>query len=108
VQGVDGKLGPGAVITGTVKAGNSSGPPIPMVCVTSYSSIPNTGSSTDTEFDGSYRLTGMATGKYKVAFDPGCFGVDTYQGETIPVQTKAGTTVTVNAYLQPASGRLAR
>ncbi len=102
---IDGKLGPGAVITGTVRAANASGPPLYGRCVSAVGSKPGTDSSlVITGLDGSYRLTGLATGKYTVMFDPDCGGTDQYAGQHLTVQTTAGTTVSgVDADLQPES-----
>lgn len=105
VRNIDGKLGPGAVITGTVRAKNASGPPLAGVCVNAVSSSPPTNSAlVSTATDGSYRLAGLASAKYKVTFDPDCGGTNNYQGQNATVKTTAGTTTSgVNAYLQPTS-----
>src|ERR1700722_7837005 len=105
MRNVNGKLGVGAVITGTVKATNSAGAPLAEVCVTATSSVPGANSGgTSTGADGSYRLAGLATAKYVVTFDPDCGGVDAYQGQKVSAQTTTGSTTSgVNAYLQPSS-----
>jgi hypothetical protein len=99
VRNIAGKLGPGAVITGTVRATNASGPPLPGICVSAVSSAPGADSAlVFTGLDGSYRLTGLATGKYTVMFDPDCGGTDNYAGQQLTVEATAGTTVSgVNA-----------
>jgi hypothetical protein len=104
VRNVNGKLGVGAVITGTVKATNSAGAPLAEVCVSATSSVPGADSGgTSTGADGSYQLAGLATAKYTVTFDPDCGGVDAYQGQKVTAQATTGSTTSgVNAYLQPS------
>jgi hypothetical protein len=105
VRNVNGKLGPGAVITGTVRGTNASGPPLAGVCVSGVGAKPGISSAlVITGTDGTYRLAGLATGKYVLTFEPDCGGTSGYAAKKMTVQTKAGTTLSgVNAYLQPKS-----
>jgi hypothetical protein len=99
------KLTPGAVITGTVRSTNASGPPIPEVCATAAGGGVTYFNQVITASDGTYRLAGLATGSYSVIFDPFC-GEPTsnFKGETVTAQATAGhTTSGVDAFLQPAS-----
>ena len=105
VRNINVKLTPGAVITGTVRAINSSGAPLPDVCVNAGDGVdPGTSENGQTIADGTYRLTGLSTGTYTVTFNPACFGNNTYQGQIKTAQTKAGTTTSgIDAFLQLAS-----
>lgn len=105
VRNIDGKLGPGAIITGTVRSTNASGPPLAGVCVSAVSSNPRIDSAlVFTADDGTYRLTGLATARYKVMFDPDCDGTNDFQPQNVTVNTTAGTTTSgVNVNLQPTS-----
>jgi hypothetical protein len=105
VAGISARLGPGGVISGTVRASSASGPPLADVCVSAAGAKPGDGSALVlTGTDGTYRLAGLATDKYVVTFDPGCDGTNNYAGQKQKVQIRTGTTVSgVNAYLQPTS-----
>ena len=65
--GIDGSL-PTGHISGTVTA--ASGAPIDNATVTAYDSNGAQVTSTTTASDGTYTLTGLATGSYTVSFDP--------------------------------------
>lgn len=95
----------GGVITGTVRSTNSSGPPIPGVCVTAAGGGVTYFNQGITAQDGTYRLAGLATGSYQVTFDPFCGEpASNFKGETVPAQVTAGqTTSGIDADLQPAS-----
>ena len=102
-RNIDAKLTPGAIITGTVRSTNASGAPLDGVCVNAGNGAGD-GDSTVTAADGSYRLAGLATGKYTVMFDPDCGGGNSFNGENITVQATAGTTTSgIDAFLQPTS-----
>jgi hypothetical protein len=100
VTGIDGRLGPGAQITGTVRFLASSGRPLPGICVTAAGSF--SFGSARTGPGGHYRITGLATSKYAVAFSPGCGNNGNYLPAVYrhPVATHTGTTtVGINGVL---------
>ena len=96
----------GAIVAGTVTEGTSSGAPLSGICVTVAGEGPLaslTGFGT-TKGDGSYVVHGLATGKYRVSFRPGCGRNDNVLPETLPgtVQLTTGKKVSgVNGVLQP-------
>lgn len=73
--------------------------------MSAVTSIPEANSTiVFTGADGSYSLAGLATGTYKVTFDPDCGGGDGFTGQQVTVHTTAGTTLTgVNAALPAKS-----
>ncbi len=114
VTTVDAAMHAGGIIAGVVTAGSSSGPAVSDACVEAYS----TGSAEPasfgfTGFDGSYQVTGLATGTYQVYFgDPQCdatapglapqwYGDQATQPASTPVTvTVRATTGSVDAALQ--------
>ena len=97
---------PGAIVTGTVTEGTSSGAPLPGICVTVAGQGPLAGRTAfgSTKGDGSYFVNGLATGKYRVSFRPGCGRNENVLPETLPgtVQLTTGKKVSgVNGVLQP-------
>jgi hypothetical protein len=108
--GIDASLGVGATITGTVRSGDSTRRGLAGVCVAAGGIGPMSGFSsvTATGPTGAYRLAGLGTGAYRVAFDPQCFGYKksnylpgSYHGL---VHVTDGKTVTgVNGILTPAA-----
>ena len=106
VRHIDAALDRGATISGTVRAANSAGKPLAGICVSADS---NRGDSADavTRKDGTYRLTGLAGGRYAVDFDPSCFGQSLNnflpQHRSVTVK-RAGSRTGVNALLQEGAG----
>ncbi len=94
VSGIDGRLGPGAQITGTVRFLTSSGRPLHGICVTAAGNFSFGFARTGP--GGHYRITGLATSKYAVAFSPGCGNDGNYLPEVYghPVATHTGATIT--------------
>jgi hypothetical protein len=75
VRGIDAALRPGATLTGVVRAGGPHGALLGGICVYALpaGSQPfGTSAQADTAKDGSFRLTGLLTGKYHVYFNRGC------------------------------------
>jgi carboxypeptidase family protein len=109
LTGIDGKLGVGGIISGTVSGGSSHGPKLSKVCVLALSSqgvivplLPNQDKSNQ---DGSYSITGLATGTYSLYFQP-CGGNSRgYLNDTdlLPIAVKVGHTTRVNVVLSRAS-----
>ena len=76
VRGVDGALRPGAVINGVVRGGGPHGPLLKGICVFAEP-VKQSGAFYDfsravTNKNGSYRLTGLTTGKYALEYTRGC------------------------------------
>ncbi len=76
VRGVDGALRPGAVINGVVRGGGPHGALLKGICVFAEP-VKQSGpffsySRAVTNKNGSYRLTGLTTGKYALEFTRGC------------------------------------
>jgi hypothetical protein len=102
---IDAALDRGATISGTVRAVNSSGKRLARICVSAGNR--HDFASALTHKDGTYRLPGLAGGRYEVDFDPSCFGESSSnflpQFKTVSVKrprTRAG----VNAFLKPGAG----
>jgi molybdopterin-binding protein len=96
----------GAVITGTVTEGSSSGTPLGGICVRVDGQGPLAGLEGvgKTNSDGTYFISSLATGKYQVNFNGCLTNPHNIQPETLPgVQLTTGTKTTVNGVLQPAS-----
>jgi len=66
--GIDARLGKGASISGTVRAGSKSGPALPGACVTAFGVSGNPGQLVETRTGrgGKYLITGLGTGRYDV------------------------------------------
>jgi hypothetical protein len=102
---IDSALERGATISGTVRAVSSSGKRLAGICVSAGNKRDS--ANTETRKDGTYRLPGLAGGRYVVDFDPSCFGQSSSnflpQFRSASVKrphTRAG----VNAYLKPGAG----
>jgi Carboxypeptidase regulatory-like domain len=107
--GIDGKLGVGGMITGTIRGGSNHGPRLSNVCVLTQgqqaSAVPLFPSQGSSGKDGSYSVTGLATGTYSLYFQP-CGGNSRgYLSETRPdpITVKAGHTTRLNIVLSRAS-----
>jgi hypothetical protein len=106
--GINAKLVKGGVITGTVRGGSNTGPGVGGVCVLANGRGSATGieQQARTGKDGSYRLTGLGTGRYQIQFDPECGAGGKYVGRTFKrlVGVTAGkTTRRINTFLLPAA-----
>ena len=107
VTNINPRLGPGASITGTVKGGSAAGPPLPGICVSAIAGDGNDYSDSLTTRGGHYRLSGLATGRYQILFDPTCGGGPAFVNF---LQMQRSTRVTAgralpdfNAYLRPGA-----
>jgi hypothetical protein len=101
--GINAKLVKGGVITGTVRGGSQTGPGIGGVCVVADGRGDAAGieQQARTGKDGSYRITGLGTGRYQIQFDPECAG-GKYVGRTFKrlVRVTDGKTTTgINTFL---------
>ncbi len=104
--GIDAKLVTGGVITGTVRARSSSGPRLGGVCVvaTGRGRAAGIEQQAKTRKDGSYRITGLGTGKYQVEFDSHCGAGGRYIGRRLKdlvSVTNGKTTRGINTLLAP-------
>jgi len=107
VSHIDAALSPGALISGTVRAVNSTGKPLAGVCVEASDRRGDDFADALTAKDGSYQLKGLAGGRYLIVFDPTCFGSTSsnFLGQHRVVSVKpAGSRTGVNAFLQPGAG----
>jgi hypothetical protein len=107
VSHIDAALAPGALISGTVRAVNAAGKPLARVCVEATDRRGDDFADALTAKDGSYRLKGLAGGRYLIVFDPTCFGniSSNFLGQHRVVSVKpTGSRTGVNAYLQPGAG----
>jgi hypothetical protein len=95
VSHVDAALGPGAILSGVVRAGGPHGALLKGICVYvqptkfqqfSFFAFIRTGKS------GSYRLDGLTTGKYRVFFQRGCGNNGNYLNVQRSVSVVAGHT----------------
>ncbi len=106
VTSVDAALPPGGIITGVVKA-KTTNAPVKGICVfaTPKSGIPGPGAfkQTQTAANGSYKLTGLVTGKYVVQFNRGCGNNGNYLPVQRVVSARTSHTVTLNAFLPPGA-----
>jgi hypothetical protein len=82
--GIDAKLVIGGVITGTVRAGRPSGPGLGGVCVFAIGRGRATGvfQRAVSHKDGTYRISGLGTGTYRVQFVPQCGAKGNYLGRS--------------------------
>jgi len=104
VSHIDAALSPGALISGTVRAVNSTGKPLAGVCVEASDRRGDDFADALTAKDGSYQLKGLAGGRYLIVFDPTCFGSTSsnFLGQHRVVSVKpAGSRTGVNDFLQP-------
>jgi hypothetical protein len=106
-RGIDGRLGSGGKLSGTVRAAGT-GTPLAGVCVSVTSVKPSDlyQLSAITAADGSYSLDAMATGRYQMQFQPDCGNTGNYL-PAVPhaaVQVTAGKATTgVDASLPPGA-----
>lgn len=98
-------LGPGAQITGTVKGGSATGPPLPDVCISAIGRDGNDYADSFTTQAGRYRLKGLATGRYQIQFDPTCGAtpINYLQVQRSTRVTAGRTESGFNAYLPPGA-----
>jgi hypothetical protein len=107
VRGVDAALKPGAILSGVVRAGGPHGALLSDICVYAQPIKvvgPYAFQGTRTGKNGSYRLTGLDTGKYQVNFNRNCGNGGNY----LPVKHTVSVTVGqkrtgFNAYLPPGA-----
>jgi hypothetical protein len=90
------RLRTGAVITGTVRLGSSTGPPLAGICVVADNITGSDFGSATTTASGRYTVTGLGTGVYQLTFTPG-FGC-----------SNDGNYVQVIAYARAADGKVTR
>ena len=108
VTGIDARLVTGGVITGTVRAGRPSGPGLGGVCVFASGEGRAAGvmQQAVTRKDGSYRISGLGTGRYQVQFIPQCGTKGSYIARlrkgTVAV-TDGKTTRGINTFLLRAA-----
>lgn len=96
----------GAIISGTVTEGSSSGTLLKGICVFVRGQGPLRGFDGfgTTKADGTYFISSLATGKYNVLLTNCGHSNNNVLPETLPgVQLTAGTNVTANGVMQPAS-----
>jgi hypothetical protein len=108
VTGIGAKLVVGGVITGTVRAGTSSGQGLGGVCVVADGRGRAAGieQQAKTRKDGSYRITGLGTGRYRIQFDSHCGAGGRYLGKSLKnlvSVTNGKTTKGVSTFLLPAA-----
>ncbi|HET7013818.1 MAG TPA: hypothetical protein VFI65_07905 [Streptosporangiaceae bacterium] len=103
---VDARLGQGASISGLVRAGSKSGPPLPSVCViaTGLGGMSPIDLVAKTGPKGKYLLTGLGTGRYNVQFTPQCGSKgDFSSGKSVTVSVTDGkVTKGVDSFLPRA------
>jgi Carboxypeptidase regulatory-like domain len=108
VNGINARLVIGGVITGKVRAGRPSGPGLGGVCVVASGKGRAAGifQHAVSHKDGSYRISGLGTGRYRVQFDPQCGTRGNYVGRShngLVAVTDGKTTTGVNAFLLPGA-----
>jgi len=106
--GINAKLVKGGVITGTVRGGSNTGPGVAGVCVLAdgRGNAAGIAQLARTSKDGSYRITGLGTGRYRIQFDPECGAGGKYLGRTFKrlVAVTAGQTIRrISTFLVPAA-----
>jgi Carboxypeptidase regulatory-like domain len=107
VTGVNAALTAGASVEGVVRATNSAGKPLAGICVLAAGSAGLDFAGALTHANGSYRLDGLADGKYQIQFDPSCQGQTSsnYLGQQRQVQLKAAQSLTgIDGYLTLGAG----
>jgi Carboxypeptidase regulatory-like domain len=107
VRHVNATLHPGAEITGKVRLRNRFGRGLGGICVEvdGHGAASGTFGFVGTRPDGSYLVDGLATGRYKLYFYPGCHNNGNYLFSSVHhlVRATAGkVTRGVNGYLHPA------
>jgi hypothetical protein len=94
------KLSAGAILTGTVRSGSSSGPPLGGICVTVSDNTGLIFASTATAANGRYRVDGLTSGVYEIFFGTGCNNNGNYLSSSIYARAVQGKTTGANAILQ--------
>jgi Carboxypeptidase regulatory-like domain len=94
------RLGPGAVLAGTVRLGSSTGAPLQGICVAASNESGTIFSETSTGANGSYRLDSLGTGAYSVLFFPGCDNNGNYISATLSAHATDGKVTSLDAILQ--------
>ena len=103
VKGVNATLMTGGTITGTVRLGSSSGTPLAGICVSASSSSGSFGNA-ETGIDGTYRIVGLATGRYQILFQAQCSNEGNYVAATATASATAGqVTSGVDGVMQPGA-----
>jgi hypothetical protein len=100
VTRVNASLKPGAIITGKVRLGSKTGQPLRGICVSTENEF--IFASAVTRKDGSYRLAGLSTGKYRVLFQP-CNNGNFTTKLSQPVSVRGGRTTMLLGILQPGA-----
>ncbi len=72
LSGIDASLRPGAVVTGTVRAGNAKRNLLANVCVFAVSDAALNEPEAVTGTHGRYKLIGLSTGTYTIGYQPSC------------------------------------
>ena len=108
ITGINARLVIGGVIAGTVRAGRPSGPGLGGVCVVAIGRGRAVGifQQAVSHKDGSYRISGLGTGRYRVQFVPQCGTKGNYVGRShngLVTVTNGKTTRGVNAFLLPGA-----
>ncbi len=94
------RLVPGAVLSGTVRFGSSTGPLLAGICVEAANQSGSIFSEASTGTDGSYRLESLGTGAYTVFFSPGCNNNGNYVPATVSAHLTDGKVTSLDAILQ--------
>src|SRR5215467_5589949 len=106
ITGIDARLVVGGVITGTVRAGSPKGRGLRGVCVFAEGSGRAAGifQQAVSHAGGSYRITGLGTGPYRVQFFAECGTKGSYLDRSVKAAATDGkTTAGVNTFLVPAA-----
>jgi len=108
VTGIDARLVVGGAIKGTVRAGSTSGPGLAGVCVLADGTGRAAGvvQQTVSHADGSYRISGLGTGSYRLQFFSECGAKGSYLARSLKrvvAVTDGKTTAGVNTFLVPAA-----
>lgn len=104
---IDAALDPGASVAGVVRASSATGKPLAGICVEATDNIGDDFADASTSRDGTYRLNGLAGGRYLIEFDPSCFGniSSNFLAQHRWISVRRGRSLTgVNAYLHPGAG----
>jgi hypothetical protein len=85
-SGINAVMHPGAVVSGKVTLGTSSGTPLAGICaeLDGAGSLGGVASLTSTGSQGTYRLNSLPAGQYRVSFFPGCGKNPNVLSETLP------------------------
>jgi hypothetical protein len=107
LAGINARLVAGGTITGMVRAASASGAPLRGVCVQAIGIGRAAGifQQETTRADGSYRLSGLGTGTYRIYFE-WCGSKQSYISRHFPGTvsvTDGKTTAGINSFLMPAA-----